>query len=190
MIEKLGRLYHITELGLGSIERLETQMEELRQYEKIVSLDSQQLTDDRQQIRLETSGHLIGVLQEPKPATLQDAEGDRLAEKSDQTTPITDKPKDTISDSEVKREKQESIGGPKNWQSHGNRFFLYVSPELTRNDSFPFQPGTPLILEVNQDCLVIKADEYGKGRIPFVRSNSDAGWFKGVCRNANNRIEQ
>lgn len=188
MIEKLDRVYNITELGLGSIGRLETQMEELRQYQKIVSLDSQQLTDDRQQIKLGTFGHLIGVLQAPKPATLQDAEGDKLAEKSDQTTPITDMPKETTH-AEVKREKQESIGGPKNWQSHGNRFFLYVPPELTRNDSFPFHPGTPLILEVKQDCLVIKADEYGRGRIPFVRSNSDAGWFKGVYRNANNRIE-
>jgi len=186
MVEKLGRLYRVTELGLGSIGRLETQMEKLRQYQKIVSFDSQRLTDNKQQIRLGASGHLIGTLQEPKPATLQDAGGDKLAEKPDQTIPITSKPKDMTRDSEVKHEKRESIGGPKNWQSHGNRFFLYVSPELSRKDSFPFQPGTPLILEVKPDCLVIKADEYGKGRIPFVRSNSEAGWFKGVYGNANN----
>lgn len=83
---------------------------------------------------------------------------------------------------EESRQSKGSIGGPRNVGAVGNRFFLYVPPELTRIDTFPFQLGTPLSLEVKQGCLVIRADEQDKSRVPFLPPNSGACWFKGTCR--------
>lgn len=81
------------------------------------------------------------------------------------------------------------IGGPRGVGDVGNRFFLYVPPELTRADAFPFQPGIPLSLEVKQDCLIIRPDEQERSRVPFLPPNSGACWFKGTCRTAGSRRE-
>ena len=64
----------------------------------------------------------------------------------------------------------------------GNQFFLYIPQELSGNGAFPFQPGTPLVLEVKEESLVIKADEREKIRVPFLPTSSSACWLKGTWR--------
>jgi len=88
---------------------------------------------------------------------------------------------------EETRRSKVSIGGPRNLGIMGNRFFLYIPPELTREDAFPFVPGTPLSLEVKPDCLIIRADEQEKVRVPFLPPNSATLWFKGTCNLSRNK---
>lgn len=64
----------------------------------------------------------------------------------------------------------------------GNQFFLYIPQELSNSGAFPFQPGTPLVLEVKEESLVIKADEREKSRVPFLPPSSSACWLKGTWR--------
>ncbi len=90
---------------------------------------------------------------------------------------------------EERRKNKGSIGGPRNLGNMGNRFFLYVPPELGRDDTFPFEPGTPLSLEIKPDCLVIRADEREKARVPFLPPNSATLWFKGTCSSSKNKIK-
>jgi len=88
---------------------------------------------------------------------------------------------------EETRRSKVSIGGPRNLGSMGNRFFLYIPPELTREGAFPFEPGTPLSLEVKPDCLIIRADDQEKIRVPFLPPNSATLWFKGTCNLSRNK---
>jgi len=90
---------------------------------------------------------------------------------------------------EETRRSKVSIGGPRNLGKMGDRFFLYIPPELTREDAFPFEPGTPLSLEIKPDCLVIRADEREKIRIPFLPPNSATLWFKGTCNIPRNKTK-
>jgi len=90
---------------------------------------------------------------------------------------------------EETRKNKGSIGGPRNLGDMANRFFLYVPPELSRDDMFPFEPGTPLSLEIKPDCLVIRANEREKTRVPFLPSNSATLWFKGTCPSSKNKIK-
>ncbi len=64
----------------------------------------------------------------------------------------------------------------------GNQFFLYIPQELSNSGAFPFQPGTPLVLEVREESLVIKVDEREKSRVPFLPPSSSACWLKGTWR--------
>jgi len=187
MVRKLGRLYGITELGLGTIERLESQMEELRQYKKIAPIESSQETREPEE-EVKRSGHLMGTFQGPRPAISQDVEGQQVAEPPAQASPVTDHSKDESIFPETRKSKG-SVGGPRSIGNIGNRFFLYISPEITRDQAFPFRPGTPLTLEIQQDCLVIRANEKERTRVPVVSPNPITCWFKGVCRIVTRTIE-
>lgn len=133
-------------------------------------------------------GYLITWLDPNKPK-------DKAIEEAVERTDIALGGK-TLKEQETERSRQQerrkdkgSIGGPRNLGNMGNRFFLYVPPELTRNDMFPFEPGTQLSLEIKPDCLVIRADERERTRVPFLPPNSATLWFKGICPNSKNKTK-
>jgi DNA-binding HxlR family transcriptional regulator len=186
MIEKTGRLYRITELGLESIGHIESQLQEL-QHKKTSSVLAQPI-GLHEVPEAKQSSHPVGTFQESKPSTPDKAEGQELAE-SDIQSPIIDRSGDKSTPVET-RKKEIFIGGPKNLGNMGNRFFLYISPEVARDHAFPLQPGIPLTLEIQQGCLVIRADERERTRVPLVSPDPTTCWFKGVCRTATAKTEQ
>jgi len=133
-------------------------------------------------------GYLIARLDPNKPK-------DKAIEEAVERTDIALGGK-TLKEQETERSRQQerrkdkgSIGGPRNLGNMGNRFFLYVPPGLSRDDTFPFEAGTPLLLEIKPDCLVIRADEREKTRVPFVPPSSATLWFKGTCPSSKNKIK-
>jgi DNA-binding HxlR family transcriptional regulator len=187
MIEKTGRPYRITELGLESIRHIESQLQEL-QNKKTPSFVSPQRIGLHEVPEAKQSSHLVGTFQEPKPSTPDKAEGQELTESALQS-PIIDYSGDKSTLVET-RKKRVFVGGPMNLDNTGDRFFLYISPKVVRDQAFPFRPGATLTLEIQQECLVIRADEGRRTRVPLVSPDPTTSWFKGVCRTATAKTEQ
>jgi DNA-binding HxlR family transcriptional regulator len=188
-IEKADRLYRITESGLQSIGEIETELNELQQRRKIAPVTFPDRIIEHGVREPEPSGHLIGTFQGPKAAVHQRLEDHQLVSPPEQTRLVTEHSKDSHRLPET-RKTDGAIGGPKNLGNLGDRFFLYISPELTRSGALPFQLGTSLTLEIRRDCLVIRADEHVRTRVPFVSPSAEASWFKGVCRTATGKAER
>jgi DNA-binding HxlR family transcriptional regulator len=187
MIEKTGRLYRITELGLQSIGHIESQLQEL-QNRKTSSLVSAQPVGLHEVQEAKHSSHRVGMFQEPRAPTPDKMKGQEVLESVVQS-PIIDRSGDRSTFAET-RKKKVFIGGPINLGDTGDRFFLYISPKLVRDQAFPFRPGTALILEIQQESLVIRADEKERVRVPLMSPDPTTCWFKGVCCIAATKIER
>ncbi len=179
-VEKSGRLYRITESGLESIRLIEDRLEKVQQHKKMAPMASfhQIRGSDVSEVQ---STRPTGAFPRSKPTEVQEMENQQLAESSVKTSSVTDHTKEEPDHLEILKNNR-SIGGPRGLDSTWNRFFLYISPEITHDQVLPFQLGTPLTLEIQQDCLVIRADDQERTHVPFVSPNSTAGWFKGTCR--------
>jgi len=174
LVEKIGASYRLTDLGLEHIDRLESQLGQLTKSGSTPSaLDVD--TEER---------NVTSMLTEPvtSPADRADESMGQSA-RSIKSRQLEAVPCDRAEDIALNlREKKESIGGPICRDDTDDRFFLHVPPSMVQKGGFPFRPGTPLVLEMKGNCLVIREDDQEKIRIPFLAPNSSTCWFKGTCK--------
>lgn len=174
LVEKIDSSYRLTDLGLERIDRLEAQLGQLTKSRP--ALSALDVDIEERNVRSTVTVPVTGF------AGRED-ESMGYAARSTKSRQLEAVPSSRVEDIALSlKEKKESIGGPICRDDTDDRFFLHVPPSMVRKGEFPFRPGTPLVLEMKGNCLVIREDDQEKIRVPFLAPNSSTCWFKGTCK--------
>lgn len=174
LVEKIGSSYRLTDLGLERIDRLEAQLGQLTKSGPTLSAPG--INIEEQNVRATVTVPMTSFAGGENESMGHSA-------RSTKSRQLEAVPTGRVEDIALNlKEKKESIGGPVCRDDTDDRFFLHVPPSMVRKGEFPFRPGTPLVLEMKRNCLVIREDDQEKIRVPFLAPNSSTCWFKGTCK--------